>query len=161
MEKLSPKEQLFCRYYLQTGNYREAAARSGYPKPEKTGLKLLSAKRISEAISKLKFPPTASSEVIGGLKRIAFGSISDAVALLFAEDLPADLDSLDLFCISEIKRPKGGGMEIKFFDRIKALEQLSVLTEKSAVDTAEPFYKALERSAQGLFSDGGGEDIGI
>ena len=86
-------------------------------------------------------------EVKSGLRRLAFGEITDAVTLLFAEseDILPEIPNLDLFNISEIKRPKGGGMEIKFFDRIKSLEKLREMD--SAGDT-EPvnFYKALEAS---------------
>lgn len=65
-------------------------------------------------------------EYTEGLRHLAFGEIQDAVRLLYAPEeqiLPA-LGEMDFFNISEIKRPKGGGMEIKFFDRLKALEKL-------------------------------------
>ena len=68
-------------------------------------------------------------EYTEGLRHLAFGEIQDAVRLLYAPEeqiLPA-LGEMDLFNISEIKRPKGGGMEIKFFDRLKALEKLQAL----------------------------------
>ena len=45
---------------------------------------------------------------------------------------------MDLFLVSEIKRPKDGSMEIKFFDRLKALEKLTDDSEKE--DRATPFY---------------------
>ena len=35
MSKITEKERLFCRYYVLTGNYREAAAKAGYANPEK------------------------------------------------------------------------------------------------------------------------------
>ena len=91
-------------------------------------------------------------------RRLAFGSVSDAVRLLLHEagDEPLDLDRLDLFLVSDIKRPKGGGMEIKFFDRQKALERLEEL-QAGTSDGALPFYRALERSAA-LFSPEGGEN---
>ena len=34
------------------------------------------------------------------------------------------LMKLDLFNVSELKRVKGGGVEVKFFDRQKALEKM-------------------------------------
>lgn len=81
-----------------------------------------------------------------GLKRLAFGDIKDAVLLLFAQegDVLSRLGELDLYNISETK---GGGMEIKFFDRIKALEKLS---ELDGGTPSEPlgFYQALEESAK-------------
>jgi hypothetical protein len=57
------------------------------------------------------------------------------------------LPKLKLFNVSEIKRPKGGGMEIKFFDRIKACERLMNQTEAKA-DEGMSFYQALEKSAK-------------
>lgn len=57
-----------------------------------------------------------------GFHRLAFGGIHDAVRLLFCEDVnPRTLKNMDLFAVSEIRRPKNGGMEIRFFDRIEAL----------------------------------------
>ena len=87
---------------------------------------------------------TAKDEVREGLKRLAFGEIQDA-------EIEKRLPELNLYNISEIKRPKGGGMEIKFFDRIKALEKLSALDLEQ---TAEPlnFYRALEESAKSVKS---------
>lgn len=57
---------------------------------------------------------------------------------------------MDLFGISEIKRPKGGGLEIKFFDRLKPLERLADMSTDEAADSALPFYQALENSAQAI-----------
>ncbi len=57
---------------------------------------------------------------------------------------------MDLFNIAEIKRPKGGGLEIKFFDRLKPLERLAEMSADEAADSAIPFYQALENSAQAL-----------
>ena len=84
-----------------------------------------------------------------GLSRLAFGEISDAVSLLYMSDEEAlkRLPELNLFNVSEIKRPKGGGMEIKFFDRIKACEKLSErLNVRENRDMS--FYEALEQSAE-------------
>ncbi len=96
-----------------------------------------------------KTKKTTKDEVRKGLKRLAFGDIKDAVLLLFAQegDVLSRLGELDLYNISEIKRPKGGGMEIKFFDRIKALEKLSEL-EGGAPSEPLGFYQALEESAK-------------
>lgn len=95
-----------------------------------------------------------------GFKRLAFGDIQDAVKLLFEteENILSSLPSLDLFNISEIKRQKGGGMEIKFFDRIKALEKLREITGADERQTALSFYDALEKSA-GRISEKEKEDI--
>ena len=92
---------------------------------------------------------TAAEEVRDGLRRLAFGEIHDAVLLLFADEseILEKLGELDLFNVSEIKRPKGGGMEIKFFDRIRALEKLK---DSKNETPAQPFgfYRALEESVK-------------
>lgn len=89
-------------------------------------------------------------DVCDGLGRLAFGEIQDAVTLLFEneENILNVLPELDLFNVSEIKRAKGGGMEIKFFDRLKALEKLREIADDRSSKSAEnSFYNALERSA--------------
>ena len=91
-------------------------------------------------------------EYTEGLRHLAFGEIQDAVRQI----LPA-LGEMDLFNISEIKRPKGGGMEIKFFDRLKALEKLQAL-EAAEGNTAAAFYQALEAGAKCVWQEGGAGD---
>lgn len=91
---------------------------------------------------------TLQEQIEQGLLDIALGSVSDAISLLFMteEEIIERLSKLKLINVSEIKRPKGGGMEIKFFDRIKALERLG--TDKiSDSDSSLSFYEALEKSA--------------
>lgn len=96
---------------------------------------------------------TTEEEVCKGLKHLAFGEIKDAIYLLFADEneITEKLPNLDLFNISEIKRPKGGGMEIKFFDRIKALEKLRDIKSDSPSQPLS-FYKALEEGAKSAFT---------
>ena len=56
---------------------------------------------------------------------------------------------MDLFNISEIKKPKDGAMEIKFFDRIKALEKLEQI-DSNHTNEKMPFYLALENSVDSI-----------
>lgn len=98
-------------------------------------------------------------EVSDGLRRLAFGEITDAVSLLYEseENIIAKLPSLDLFNVSEIKRPKGGGMEIKFFDRLKAIDKLRELAVEQDSKEKTSFFDALEKSAtgaDGAYGDG-------
>ena len=90
-----------------------------------------------------------------GFERLAFGSTADAFRLLMSagDELP-DVGALDLFNVSEIKKPKDGAMEIKFFDRLKALEQLGNIPESG--DSAAGFYEALTKSADRI--GGRGDD---
>lgn len=90
--------------------------------------------------------------VKAGLKRLAFGSCNDAVVLAFAEELPPPdiISSLDLFNVSEIKRVKGGGVEIKLFDRLKALEKLHEIENLSENQgRAEELINAIAMSVKG------------
>ena len=68
--------------------------------------------------------------MFAGLSRLAFGAANDAAKLVFADDLPPKemLDALDLFHVSELKRVKGGGVEVKLFDRQRAMERLLELS---------------------------------
>lgn len=96
-------------------------------------------------------------DVVDGLRRLAFGDIQDAVTLFFESDekILSVLPKLDLFNVSEIKKQKGGGMEIKFFDRIKALEKLREVIYSDDRQTAASFYEALEKSTQSVMTEGG------
>lgn len=144
---MKEKELLFCQYYLQTGNPREAAAKAGYRlAPERWGLKLLSLPHIREALQTM---PTPTRDGIAGLERIAFGSVADGVGLLLDETPPdrKALETMDLFMISEIKKPKGGGLEIKFYDRLKAMELLCQYAGGKTKESALPFYEALQEGA--------------
>ena len=154
---LSQKQLSFCRAFVRTRSPREAAVAAGFLLfPEKAAEKLLSAKPVQAKIQELEQSLSVQrAELIAGYRRLAFGSVADAVRLLQQtdQDAPPDPDTLDLFTVSEIKRPKGGGLEIKFFDRQKALDRLAELQE-TAEDCALPFYKALERSAAALGKNG-------
>ena len=66
-----------------------------------------------------------------------------------------DLSSIDLFNVAEIKRPKEGAMEIKFFDRIKALEKLELL-DRSQKNSASDFYNAIINGIKNSQDDDGG-----
>ena len=84
-----------------------------------------------------------------GFRRLAFGSIGDAVRLLYAEPgelCPKELEKLDLFPVSEMKRGKDGQLELKFYDRLKALQCLS--QEEGTEEETPPLYDALWQSAQ-------------
>lgn len=145
-DKLTKKEQDFCRYYFHLRSPREAAALAGWILlPERCGEKLLEKKKIKDEIRRLENQDANLQLAKAGFKRLAFGSISDAIRLLDGER--QNLDGLDLFMVSDIKIPKGGGMEIKFFDRQKALESLASMESIDTGKESLTFYQALEKSA--------------
>lgn len=91
------------------------------------------------------------TDALDGLERLAFGSVNDAVRLLvqFNELDSGIVSDLDLFSVSEIKRNKEGMLEIKFYDRLKALELLAAYSKKQDdIPAASSFYGALESAAK-------------
>lgn len=152
---LTGKEKLFCFYCAEGRDARTAAAMAGFNVlPQRVAAKLLEREEISKEIAKrLGQNASGREEVCAGYRRLAFGSIADALRLVYAPDDMAqqELEALDLLNISDLKRPKGGGLEIKFFDRLKALEKLKELSEETArQEEGNPFYKALEKGALAL-----------
>lgn len=150
-KKLTKKEKLFCLNFALCLNEREAASRSGYASPEKAGIKLMARKEIQDETTRLISKKAGNEEVICGLKRLAFGSVADCLKLILSSgEENFDIESMDFFNISEIKKPKGGGIEIKFFDRLKALDKLSEICENADDDSSMPFYEAIRKSAKAL-----------
>ena len=154
-KELSSKEKLFCTYCSVNCNGREAAAKSGYRFPEKAALKLLKRKEIKAYIEQLDKQRRADKKDIAqGYTRLAFGCISDAISLLYSEEPEKEkLEEMDFFNISEIKRKKGGDIEIKFFDRIKALEKLQQLCDEKDYMSGSSIYSAISSCAAALKED--------
>ena len=149
---LSSKEKLFCTYYCLNRNGREAAAKSGYHFPEKSAARLLKREDVREQISKTDSErKSKTDDIIAGYRRLAFGCVTDAVKLIFNDEITeSQLEQLDLFSVSDIKKQKGGAIEIKFFDRLKALEKLENLISIQAQNNACSLYSAIEKGARAL-----------
>ena len=152
---LTAKEKTFCNCFVSCGSADEAAYTAGFVRnPKRSGEELLCREDIADEIKRLGKCRTSSLSEIAtvGYRRLAFGKISDAVSLLYMENPSREqLEHMDLFLVSEIKRPKDGSMEIKFFDRLKALEKLTDDSEKE--DRAIPFYDAIAKGAEALRSE--------
>ena len=147
---LTEKEKLFCAYYADSGDARGCAARAGYSlSPQRSAARLLAREDIRAEISRLEKEKLSALSVEKGLCRLAFGSPADAIKLMLSEETltAQEIEKLDLFNVSDIKRPKGGGLEIKFFDRLKALERLSVLGA-NAENPHSSFIDALSQGAK-------------
>lgn len=156
VKKLTEEENLFCYYMVLLKNPIEAAIRAGY-EADKAGsisAKLLGNTSIRNAINALLEKEESRKlrlEALGGLWRIAFGMSNDAVKLLTSEQNITDeaLTSLDLYGVSEIKKQKGGGLEIQFFDRLKALELLLEWSGDDKNSQGGSIYDAILNSAAG------------
>ncbi len=158
-EKLTKKELDFCHWYSRLQNPKESAIKAGYSVlPEYRAISLLSKNAVKKKLDELKKENCFDEKIVSaGLHRLAFGSIADAVKLILSvgDDNPPSPNSLDLFNVSEIKFTRDKGMEIKFFDRLKALEQLSRISESIENSSALSFYEAIERSTDNR-GDGNG-----
>ena len=141
-------------FFAQNGNPSEAARLAGYADPKKDGFVLLSREDVGNYINSLcdQNLKYLSKQITAGYERLAFGSVADAVKLMFADDT-ADIDNYDLFNVAEIKRPKDNAMEIKFFDRLKALEKLELLAKPDKNNTSD-FYNAILVGLKNVKSDG-------
>lgn len=144
-KKLTAREEKFCLFYVIGGNAREAAMQAGFQNPGDMGEALIYHENIAAEIRRL-FKIRKESlcgRVCAGYERLAFGSIADAIRLMYCENpLNENLEQYDLFNISEIRRLKDNTMEVKFFDRLKALEKLSQ-TDNEETSGAASFYRAL------------------
>lgn len=120
----------FCCCYAKLGNIAEAAVMAGCEKSNalQWGIGVLRKRKYSRLTAELRsmFSSEIRSQVMSGLERLAFGDAKDAACLVLNEDPPCEekIMKMDLYNVSEIKRVKGGGVEVKLFDRQKALEKM-------------------------------------
>lgn len=162
-KRLTKKERLFCCCYVECGNAEEAARKAGFPpERESAGAELLCREDIMNEISRLlsRREEILRYRIQCGYERLVFSNPADGVKLLFMQESDLrQLNDLDLFNISEIRRPKDGMIEIKFYDRLRALERMAGLQDNKGGE-AVPFYKALESGARALENQrkGGGEE---
>lgn len=125
---LTEKQRAFCAAFACTGDFGRAAKQAGYlTRPARRGAALLCSEAVREEIERIArlHGKVFANLAQLGYRRLAFGGTADAVSLLYRDNPTAEeLSELDLFRVAEIKKPKDGSIEIKFFDRLKALEKL-------------------------------------
>ncbi len=152
-ESLTQREYKFCNYYVNSGDIRKSAAFAGYKvEPEIAGYKLLQRADINSKIDELYAQKKKNLlyKACRGYEKLAFGSVSDAIKLIYSENISMDtINHMDLFNVAEIKKPREGTLEIKFFDRFKALEKLQQLDFLN-VNQNNSFYDAIENSIKAL-----------
>ena len=154
MKELTRKEKLFCLYFAMDQDAAQAAARAGYAAPREAAARLLQREDVRNAVRDCTPPAVRDDEILAGYRKLAFGSGADALRLLFDSVPPEQFDQLDLFNVSEIKRPKDGALEIRFFDRLKALEHLEAFTRRDDPRQDNALYRALIHSVQAPDEDG-------
>lgn len=139
--RLKPKERAFCAYFAHTGDAASAARQAGLaPDFRLQGERLLADGAVTAELERqFSLRKTLLSQLaVIGYQRLAFGDITDALQLLYT-DCPGreTLDRLDLFMVSDIRRGKDGILEIKFADRLKALERLESVTREGSAGVSE------------------------
>ncbi len=158
---MSENEKTFCEYFALWGDAVRAADSAGYENPKKDGPQLLCRADIRKKINAICETMIKSSQARAclGYERLALGKVTDAIKLLYCENLSDDeIEKLDLTNIAEIKKPKDGAMEIKFFDRLKALEKMGDFDKESSKKQGS-LFDAIKNGAKALEkADDYGED---
>ena len=89
-------------------------------------------------------------EIVKELSRIVRSKNNDAVKLAWMDaEQGCDIGRLDLRSVTEIKRSERGVFEVKFVDRLKALELLERLCQKEESEDLGAFLEGL-RDGEGL-----------
>ena len=152
---LSPREKLFCSCYIEFSNPKDSAMSAGYPKDKafEAGSALLKEPLVQRTIKKLRRQLSAISHETtkSALQRIAFGRTNDIISLVISDEIPDNVENLDLFCVSELKKVKGGGVEVKLTNRLDAIRLLYELENQSnAKNTTDSFFTALKSTSSQL-----------
>lgn len=151
---MKKREKEFCRLTVVLGNPQTAAQRAGYRRPDEVWPELLTRedvaaeiRRVTREVSKV-FRDTLLCSVF----RLMTADNNDAVRLLYHEQISdEEIREMNLSGVAEIKRAKDKSVEIKFFDRIKALDKLSELNGVvSDSASAGGLLEAMRLSAQAL-----------
>lgn len=113
-----------------------------------TGKKTQGSRRKKEVT-----PADLRRTVVEGYEKLALGPVGDAVRLMMAEEGDwLDYQKLDLMNLAEMKRGKGV-IELKFFDRLAALDRLAQFAREEESGGLERFCAALSQGAKELYRD--------
>lgn len=161
MSGLNDRQRIFVEEYLIDRNATQAAIRAGYS--QKTaysiGQRLLKKVEIQEAIKKrtearIRRTDITADFVLTEIMKVASADASDFVTVgkrNRVQIIPTEEISKDkLAALSGVKRGKNGELEVKLYDKLRALEMLGKhlgLFDKSQKDEAdqaalEEFLKA-------------------
>ena len=79
------------------------------------------------------------------MRRLAFAKVNDAVKLAYLpEEERESIGRLDLAALTEFRRSGAGTVELKFTDRMKALERLLELCGPSGEEQLEQLFRRME-----------------
>ncbi len=146
------KDRLFCHYYCTYQNEKEAAKKANIL--EKKAFKLLNKPEIQQEIKKIKTQIDNNQLMhlaTTALKRLIFCNPNDTLILAIKNDQLSELEieNLNLFQISELKKQKDGSLEIKFFDKLKAINCLiEIANQLNNLNQTNNFLNALNSSSK-------------
>lgn len=154
MEKSNGRAEAFCRKYLQCMDPEQAAVLAGCA----DGYAMLEAKMVRRRLERMRKAAAGQvrrEDAVRRLAQLAFGRVNDA-AHLALHSAEADLETLDLSAVAELKVTDKGGVEVKLIDRIRALEALCGLLSEEKAEGAGELYRVLADAAgeEGAWDDG-------
>lgn len=140
----SERQRKFCETYLRTMDPVQAARAAG----RTDGYRLLREKAVQERLEQMRSVGATRilrEDAVRRLTELAFGRANDAVALALAPpEARPDVNTLNLSAVAEFKVTDKGSVEIKFLDRIRALETLCTLLDGRITSSTSDFFQALE-----------------
>ena len=143
----SERQRKFCEAYLRTLSPDAAGRAAG----RDDGWRLLREKGVTARLEEMRGAGAAQilrEDAIRRLAELAFGRANDAVALAMSAPLSREaVAALDLSAVAEFKVTDKGGVEVKFLDRVRALEALCAALDGRISTGADDFFRALEDSA--------------
>ena len=143
----------FCRAYLRTMDPERAAAEAG----KQDGFAYLAEERVQNRLEQMREAAAGQlrrEDAVRRLAQMAFGQVNDGVRLALLGKT-AETENMDLSAVAEIRVTDKGGVEVKFVDRVKALETLCNLLESNNGQGATDLYRALTAAGDG--GEGGWE----
>ncbi|MBS6354137.1 terminase small subunit [Oscillibacter sp.] len=154
MEKSNGRAEAFCRKYLQCMDPEQAAVLAGCA----DGYAMLEAKMVRRRLERMRKAAAGQvrrEDAVRRLAQLAFGRVNDA-ARLALHSAEADLETLDLSAVAELKVTDKGGVEVKLIDRIRALEALCGLLSEEKAEGAGELYRVLAEATgeEGAWDDG-------
>ena len=162
MNKLTAREKCFCRFCAALGNPAQAAEWAGIPADQAQSIlgREEAAAFVAACEGELGRDSPEHQLLRGVLRLVREGGNDAAVLMLRHEELtPRQIQMLDLYGVSSFKRGSDGSVEIKLYDRLRALEMLErIVGNASDRQEADALCAALEQSAGTLCTgDGDGQ----
>jgi phage terminase small subunit len=138
MKKLTVKQENFCNYYIETGNaskaYRRAYSCSNMKDEtvNRKAVELLKNGKITARVKQLQKALQKRSDITKdeAVKELTNIVRSRVVSVMKVKGTRVTVKSLDelpdelVSCISSVRKVKGG-IEVKFYDKIAAIDRLS------------------------------------